>query len=462
MKYPTHPTIRPKRHTASAVLVGLVMFAIQAAYTPPAAHAGDPPDDCWGGALSADPLHCYVLDQAHSTGVIEVDAVYEANGVLYIYLGQTEPLGDEVGAYFKEKSTEFVERWPDRVYRGHQAYSDCAEAQNTTYEDCMLNRWIFWEGSSILPFSTSYTTILLRTGGANALREEPGWAAYHQLWPETATASIKNASGVSRTSGQFDVSGVDTTNILPVDCSERMNAGEDNSCRGSQKFPGLGIVGWRSGWEKEYVEVKSPVGQEANITAAREAIIAYYPDINDTNLVAIPAKYSYEELWRWATIVNRFAITSGNTPGITSADIGVNFSKAVHGQPVHPLESVPEAEAQVWQDYRTTIRISTLNLQPTLDALAQLLGQLGIPVDAVGVVIGQEETAFGIVLPDSDSGFSQQDGGRAAGVTVARRAGEIAVGSQWLIVGTGSVVAAILLGSAVFFMGRMRRRQRGI
>ena len=59
MKYPTHPTIRPKRHTASAVLVGLVMFAIQAAYTPPAAHAGDPPDDCWGGALSADPLHCY-------------------------------------------------------------------------------------------------------------------------------------------------------------------------------------------------------------------------------------------------------------------------------------------------------------------------------------------------------------------------------------------------------------------
>ena len=87
---------------APAVLAGLAMFAILTVYSPATARAGDPPGDCWGGALSADPLHCYVVDQAHSAGVIDVEAMYEAGGVLYIYLTQTDPVGDEVGAFFKE------------------------------------------------------------------------------------------------------------------------------------------------------------------------------------------------------------------------------------------------------------------------------------------------------------------------------------------------------------------------
>ena len=161
---------------APAVLAGLAMFAILTVYSPATARAGDPPGDCWGGALSADPLHCYVVDQAHSAGVIDVEAMYEAGGVLYIYLTQTDPVGNGVGAFFKEQATEFVERWPDRVFRDNRTYEFCARTRNTTYEDCMLNILTFWEDDLILPFSTSYTKIVLRTGGAEARKSVPGWA----------------------------------------------------------------------------------------------------------------------------------------------------------------------------------------------------------------------------------------------------------------------------------------------
>ncbi len=34
-------------------------------------------DDCFGGALSQDPIHCTVLQLAHNEGIIEVDAVLQ-------------------------------------------------------------------------------------------------------------------------------------------------------------------------------------------------------------------------------------------------------------------------------------------------------------------------------------------------------------------------------------------------
>ena len=33
----------------------------------------------------------------------------------------------------------------------------------------------------------------------------------------------------------------------------------------------------------------------------------------------IPFNYDYEELWRWATILNRFALSAGNTIGVGGA-----------------------------------------------------------------------------------------------------------------------------------------------
>ena len=161
MKWPTHSGMRRKHCTVSAVLVGLVMLTVLAACSLPATQAGNPPDDCWGGALSADPLHCYVLDQAHSAGVIEVDAVYEANGVLHRYLTLTEPVGNEVAAFFEQKATEFVERWPDRVSYDHPSYDACVAyygpIHGANHEDCLLNIVTQWEYDlMMLPYTTSY------------------------------------------------------------------------------------------------------------------------------------------------------------------------------------------------------------------------------------------------------------------------------------------------------------------
>ena len=456
MKYPTHPTIRPKRHTASAVLVGLVMFAIQAAYTPPAAHAGDPPDDCWGGALSADPLHCYVLDQAHSAGVIEVDAVYEVSGALHVYLTQTEPVGDEVGAFFKEKATEFVQRWPDRVHRDHQVYEGCAIQENTTYEDCMLNLVTLWEGELILPFPSSYVRIVLRTGGAEARKAVPGWAAYRQLWPEAPSALRQAASAQS---GQFDVSGVDTMNIPPINCSKPPAYTHGYSCGEAVHHPDLGIAGWQitENGSKWYIQVKAPPGQEVNIATAREALRAfYYLDPDETFLELIPVRYSYEDLWRWGTIINRFALTSGNTLGITTARIGMNSAGEVAGEAVYPVESLPEVDAQTLQEHRSTIHVWTMNLQPTVDALPGLLAQLNVPTDAVGVVVGIEETKVTWAPTEEDAGLPRPTSGKAGGPTAAAMTREWAADWVWLTAGVGGLFVVVTLGSAALLI---RRRQ---
>ena len=69
-----------------------------------------PPGDCWNGALSNDPLHCYILEEAQRAGLIEVAAVYLSPGTapLYIYLKQTEPLSADVGTYFRDKAHEYM------------------------------------------------------------------------------------------------------------------------------------------------------------------------------------------------------------------------------------------------------------------------------------------------------------------------------------------------------------------
>ena len=83
---------------------------------------------------------------------------------------------------------------------------------------------------------------------------------------------------------------------------------------------------------------------------ARESLRAfYYLDPDGTVLELIPVKYAYEDLWRWGTIINRFALTSGNTLGITKARIGMNSAGEVVGEVVYPVESLPEVDAQALQ-----------------------------------------------------------------------------------------------------------------
>ena len=82
-------------------------------YSIPVIHAEEPPDDCWGGTLSADPLHCHVIDEAHREGIIEVEGIYDdGNGALYIFFNYLRTVEDrvypELMEYFRQKGKEFA------------------------------------------------------------------------------------------------------------------------------------------------------------------------------------------------------------------------------------------------------------------------------------------------------------------------------------------------------------------
>ena len=84
-----------------------------------------PPGDCWGGALSEDPLHCYALEKAQRDGVIEVEGVYNAWGQLNIFFNYRT--GSPVSTVFdqgrfedlletlKDNARDFIARFPERV-----------------------------------------------------------------------------------------------------------------------------------------------------------------------------------------------------------------------------------------------------------------------------------------------------------------------------------------------------------
>ena len=125
-------------------------------------------------------------------------------------------------------------------------------------------------------------------------------------------------------------------------------------------------------------------------------MVKAFPGSLNHHWTVIPVKYDYQELWRWANLIDRFAYTSGNTIGIISSSVTHN----VHRWPpttelLFVLPSLPEADTRNREDHRATITVGTLHLQETVAALPKLLDQLGIPADAVGMVGRDDHTPEG-------------------------------------------------------------------
>ena len=78
---------------------------------------------------------------------------------------------------------------------------------------------------------------------------------------------------------------------------------------------------------------------------------------------------------------------------------------------VFPLDSVQPAVGGDESTFRDTIILWTMKLQPTVDALPQLLGQLDIPVDAVGVVIEVGRAPGGSGVIEREGTSAQDDAG---------------------------------------------------
>ena len=72
---------------------------------------------CFGGTLTAHPLHCAYLEEAHNTGIIEIDAIYQGGLTLYVYLNQPQ----EFSTLAKLKMRALARK----VISEHAAWDDC-------------------------------------------------------------------------------------------------------------------------------------------------------------------------------------------------------------------------------------------------------------------------------------------------------------------------------------------------
>ena len=340
--------------------------AAPAATTTAAVDDDSPVGDCFGGALSEDPLHCYVLEQAQAEGLIDILAMYDSNGPLYVSISQ-KGLSAELLRFAREKSYAFTEAWPELVpeekYRRFISpcydFPECYLAMTGLYAD---------HPEYLLPYPSAYDGVLLLPGGDAGRREVPGWAGWRQLWPE-------GGSGARGASDSFDVSDVDMTN-LPDGSSS------------------TGFAGSHRGGGVTYVQVKNPPTDEAELHALRQAVNPCYDmdgvctwtgadGITRTRRIEfIPVKYQIAELRRWAEILDRFALSAGNTIGITGAKVGTN-QRSDGAVFLNGLTPVSSGNAPA---LRETIVVTARDVQRVADALPVLLPLLSIPVDAVGVV----------------------------------------------------------------------------
>ena len=431
-------------------------------YSIPVVHAEEPPDDCWGGTMSADPLHCHVIDEAHREGIVEVEGIYDdGNGALYIFFNYLRTVEDrvypELMEYFRQKGKEFALQYPDRVTYGFDDHR-CRPLRTTddyaTFEDCMMY-YTFFVDDYIVPWELPYDRIVLRTGGSDARRQERAWAAWTQEWPSTG------ATGSSGTASQFDVSDVDVTNFPELDCLEHSREFvHGQACFEWVENPELGIAGWySSGWNSitYYVQVKAPPRQEGNVETAKAELKRLY-GYDDDQLVMIPVKYDLKELWQWTLVLDRFAVSSGNTIGITGAEVAPNLRAPGPPVIVFPLASLPEVDYNNLPGWRETIRVWTLDAQRVANALPTLLPQLGIPIDAVGVVAQVSNDTVGLVVPvpgsmeSSNTQVSADDSASSQPVAVPTR------GWIWGVVGGGMGLGILALASAVILKVKRHRR----
>ena len=257
-------------------------------------------------------------------------------------------------------------------------------------------------GYLLLPKTIAHEApVMLVTGGETGRRKTPSWASWRQLWPRTGahegTGTRANGGGPA-----FDVSDVDVTNFTEIDCRDEVSAG----CDWWKDFPDMGIAGAHGGGIG-YFQIKNPPTDEAELKVLKYRLMPCHDVIGNctytddsgqtwtrtnrstTTVEIISVKHDYRELWRWATVLKRFAVSAGNTMGIVDAQVLSNvYSDGlyVHGVAWAGASGVMASGAAHPAHVRETIAVHARDLQRVADGLPALLPLLGIPVDAVGRV----------------------------------------------------------------------------
>ena len=463
------PRIRVTLALVLAVTLGLVLLftfssgvlAQDTDATPEAtAVPAEPPlGDCYGGVLSHDPLRCYALEQAEAAEIMDVDVIYLAGARLYIYVGgetrTDRPLGFNYGyptanaAIHRgvgEKMKEYAQLWPGRVDLNRGRLWDCRSGQSDA--DCLVMYVdeVPWGVESVFDPVWSYDSLFLMAGNSDTRSSITGWAGWTQLWPAAKAGgqgepdSTRGETDESATT--FDVSNVDTTNFPELDCSLVSNPDPCESWswnveRGIDGMVGYLSTSWLYGEGTLYIQLhRDPDDLEA-FEAAKAEILRLKPqEWQDQEWVIIPVKHSYPDLWKWGLILDRFAETSGNTIGILGAGVHHN-ARSAHGDSKLGLYR-DEGAGNDWSEgegfldvslVRQTVSVDTLDAYVVRDALPVLLPQLGIPVDAVGVILERRQehlredpaidSSFNTSTSDTEGGDESEESTNQTGKAIS-------------------------------------------
>ena len=419
-----------------------------------------------------------MLEQADRQSVIDLEKVYDTEGVLYFSLRQDGDVADNVYDFIRAKSSEFYDRWPDDV-PVLSYYDECLEHLKPTYRECYLEVGL---NRMYLPKSMEHNDIRFYTGDETARRLELGWASWRQVWPAVAGG----ASGSSETPTTFDVSDVDMTNLPVAACPDKLHGNYVEVCSRNQDVA-LSITGRHSGEETVYFQIKDPPTEDSELAALYEILLPCYDKIGPCSYTAtttdlqlvngvetyvatstqvhgyhdttadieiFPVKYSLGELTRWAEILNRFATSRGNTIGIMLTVVASNRWGAPSA--IWPTDNLgPARKGLIGYDpasIRETIAVTGFNAQRIADALPTLLPLLGIPVNAVGIVdaqlrIGSTYTVLE-TLPDRDTAPSPP----------VRFASAVGVPVPLLLL-VRNVGAVLVAGGIVALVLHLRRRR---
>ena len=396
----------------------------------------EPPlGDCYGGVLSHAPLHCYALEQAEDGGVISIDGIYMTQPSLYnltpgvpaesLYIYVTEPqdeVMDDVYEYIYQKLREYAENWPEHVGRGrfftHSCNSEyspayCVKAYVDRSELSGIESYRHYS-SGIFAAYGGYALTQVRGGGKDLRTEEGGWASWRQVWPVDGVGGEGNGTGQQETidgnaeqkddskSPEFNVSDIDLTNFPEVDCevTELVDSFSKHSCRIWKRNPEFSYAGFQPGpqvsfllkYAHHYYYAKIAPEDVHTLDAAIRESGSFYDD-GDYDFTIVPVSYDFEDLWRYAVILDRFALSTGNTVGIRTAWVGTNVNKLGRGG-IHiatadgpGLFDMSVGEGKIdWSKARDTVNIMAYDAEAVANALPRLLPLLGIPVDAVGVI----------------------------------------------------------------------------
>ena len=401
---------RLRSHPRTSLLL-LGLAALAAALVLGAAAGRSSSGNCFAGALSKDPIHCQVLTSAHDEGVLDVEAMYEGASVLYIFVNNPVSEWGAIEDYIFKKAKQAVAQNPVPY-----CYEDGSDWCNGGTLELLFATGGPQHGT-LLPGSEQYANLRMIPGGEEALTEQPGWASFKLLWPrrDAPFDSIQGAArdDSSSSGSRFNLSDVDLMVDGEPDCDARVaGGGYHPGCRWANRHPALGIAGdWGNATSPSgtrFYEVKAEPGREhERIEAVKAAFHRHRPDlepgVNWPKEVFIPVKYSYLELWRWAVLLDRFAQSRSNDIGIKRATVGHNTKVAFrdsHFLPAAGLALVENTDVlENLAKVRTTIQIWSFDPQKTIKALPQLLSPLGIPEDAVGVVVDGNEIPRGPAVP---------------------------------------------------------------